>query len=113
MKKILSFVPFVIACCLLIGAIGWGIFIIYGTCQEVERLASLPSASGVDYLGVHLAGVFFGSGVFMASAFGIIFSGISCKVVNNEKLRTASGVLTVLFGLLLLLAVAACMLRWF
>ena len=49
MKKILSFVPFVIACCLLIGAIGWGVLVIYDTCREVERLASLPSASGVDY----------------------------------------------------------------
>lgn len=113
MKKILSFVPFVIACCLLIGAIGWGVLVIYDTCREVERLASLPSASGVDYLGVHLAGVVFGSGVFLASVCGMIFSGISRAVIKSGKVRTASGVLMVLFGLLLLLSVAACMSRWF
>lgn len=113
MKKFLSFIPFILACCLLIGAIGWGVFGIYDTYREVERLKALPSASGVDYLGVHLAGVFFGSGVFLASAFGMIFSGISGKVVKNEKLHTVSGVLMVLFGVLLLLSVGACTLGWF
>ena len=113
MKKFLSFVPFFLACCLLIGAIGWGALVICDTFQEVERLKNLPSASGVDYLGVHLSGVFFGAGVFVASAGGMIFSGISRAVIKHGKVRTASGVLMVLFGSLLLLSVAACMFRWF
>ena len=113
MKKLLPFIPFFLACCLLISAIGWGIFVIYSTFQEVQRLQNLPSASGVDYLGVHLTGVFFGSGVFVASACGIIFSGISRAVIKHGKVRTASGVLMALFSLLLLLAVAVCMFRRF
>ena len=113
MKKFWSFVPFILACCLLIGVIGWGVFGICETYREVVRLKALPSASGVDYLGVHLAGIVIGSGVFLIAAPGMIFAGISRKVVKKEKLRTASGVLMVLFGVLLLLSVGACMLRWF
>lgn len=113
MKKFLSFVPFILACCLLIGAIGWGAFIIFDTYREVERLASLPGASGVDYLGVYVAPVIFGIGFFVASVGGMIFSGVSRAVVKKGKLHTTSGVLMILFGLLLILSVAACMWRWF
>lgn len=113
MKRVLSFVPFVIACWLLISAIGWGTLIVVDTCREVERLSNLPGASGVDYLGVHLAPVLFGVGVFAAAAGGMIFSGISKGVVKNGKIHTASGVLMILFGVLLFVSVVACMWRWF
>ena len=114
MKRLLLFVPFIIACCLLISAVGWGAFIIYDTYREVERLESLPGASGIDYLGVYVAPVVFGIGVFAASAGGMIFSGVSRAVVKNGKIHTASGVLMVLFGLLLLLSVVVYMWwRWF
>ena len=113
MKRVLSFVPFVLACCLLIGAIGWGTLIVVDTCREVERLASLPGASGVDYLGVHLAPVLFGVGVFIPSVGGMILSGVSRAVVKNRKIHTASGVLMILFGVLLILSTVACMWQWF
>ena len=113
MKRLLSFVPFVIACCLLIGDIVWGTLIIVDTCREVERLAGLPGASGVDYLGVHLAPVLFGVGVFIPSVGGMILSGVSRAVVKNGKFHTASGVLMIRVGVLLLVSVVACMWRWF
>lgn len=113
MKKLLSLVPFILACCLLIGAVGWGVFGVYDTYREVQRLKDLPGASGVDYLGVHLAPVLFGVGVFAAAAGGMIFSGISKAVVKNGKIHTASGVLMILFGVLLFVSVVACMWRWF
>ena len=53
MKKILSLLPFILACCLLMGVIGWGLFGIYEITCEAERLKALPGASGVDYLGLH------------------------------------------------------------
>lgn len=113
MKRVLSFVPFVLACCLLIGAIGWGTLIVVDTCREVERLANLPGASGVDYLGVHLAPVLFGVGVFIPTVGGMILSGVSRAVVKNRKIHTASGVLMILFGVLLILSTVACMWQWF
>jgi hypothetical protein len=112
MKRFWSLVAFILACCLLIGAIGWGMFGLYETYLEVVRLKALPSASGVDYLGVHLAGIWIGSGVFLASVPGMIFAGISRKVVKNEKLRTASGVMMVLFGVLLVLSVIVSISHW-
>ena len=113
MKKLLSLVPFILACCLLIGAVGWGIFGLYDTYREVQRLKNLPGASGVDYLGVHMAGVVIGIGMFPPSVGGMICSGISHKVNKQEKLHTASGVLMVLFGLLLFLSVGLCFLKIF
>ena len=110
MKKLLSYLPFILACCLLIAAIGWGLIGICDTYREVQRLKTLQGASGADYLGVHLAGVLFGGGVFLASCCGMIFSGISRWIVKDGKLRTASGVLTVLFGVLLVLSMSVCIL---
>lgn len=110
MKKLLSFVPFVLACCLLIGAIGWGAFGIYDIHREMERLEALPSASGVDYLGVHGGIVIYGTGLFLISACGLVLAGISRKVVKSEKLRMTSKVLIVVLGLLLFLPVAVCIL---
>ena len=108
MKKLLSCLPLILACCLLIGAIGWGIFGIYDTYREVQWLEKQPSVSGVDYLSVHFAVVFYGGGVLLASACGMVFSGISRWIAKSGKLRTSSGVLMVLFGLLLVLSVGVC-----
>lgn len=110
MKKILSLLPFILACCLLMGVIGWGIFGICEITWEAERLKTLPDASGVDYLGLHGGIVVYGTGVFLISACGLIAAGVSRKVIKSGKLHTASGILMVLFGVLLCLPVGVCLL---
>jgi hypothetical protein len=110
MKKILSLLPFILACCLLMGVIGWGLFGIYEITCEAERLKALPGASGVDYLGLHGGIMVYGTGVFLISACGLVAAGVSRKVVKSGKLHTASGILMVLLGVLLFLPVGACLL---
>ena len=110
MKKILSLLPFILACCLLMGAIGWGISGIYEITWEAERLKTLPSASGVDYLGLHGGIVIYGTGVFLISACGLVAAGVSRKVIKSGKLHTASGILMALLGVLLFLPVGVCLL---
>jgi hypothetical protein len=105
MKKRLSILPFILACCLLIGVIGWGISGIYDISRAIQWLEEQPAPSGVDFLGLHGAVFIYGVGVFLISLGGLIVSWISRKVVKYEKLGRISGVLMLLFGLLLLLSV--------
>ena len=110
MKKLLTFLPFVLACCLLLAAIAWGIFGIYDLHQELVRLEHTQGASGVDYLGVYFGGFLCAGGEFLIAIAGTIFSIISCRIVKNEKFQRVSGVLLVVFILLIFLSLSACFL---
>ena len=110
MKKLLSFLPFFLACCLLLAAIAWGIFGVYDIGRELERLENTPGTSGVDYLGVYFGGFLYGLGELLIAIAGTVFAVISGRVVKNEKLRRGSTLLTVIFVLLLVLSLFICLL---
>jgi hypothetical protein len=109
MKKLLVFLPFFLACCLLLVAIAWGIFGVYDLHRELVRLEHTQGASGVDYLGAYFGGFLCAGGEFLIAIAGTIFSIISCRVVKGEKLQRVSGVLVAVFLLLVFLSMCACM----
>jgi amino acid transporter len=110
MKKLLVFLPFFLACCLLLVAIAWGIFGIYDLHRELVRLEHTQGASGVDYLGAYFGGFLCAGGEFLIAVAGTIFSVISRKALKNEKFQRISGVLMVVFILLIFLSLSACFL---
>jgi hypothetical protein len=64
----------------------------------------------VDYLGAYFGGFLCAGGEFLIAIAGTIFSVISRKALKNEKFQRISGVLMVVFILLIFLSMSACFL---
>ena len=99
-KRIFSLVSFLLACLLLLAALGFGIYSFYDIRTEVQRLAEIH-ASGSDYLGVYIGVFFTGFVLFILSVFGAPASILSGILSEKKAIKCIALCLTVFFGLLL------------
>lgn len=102
MKKVLSIIFLLMSCIIFVASVGFYIYSINDMERTYYELANTPGVSGIDYLGISWG---YGIGLFMLSALGLIFSGVSAKISQPKVQRYSSLILTVLFGVLILLAI--------
>ena len=98
MKRTLSIILFTLSCLVLIVAIAFCIYSIYDINRVLNELANTPGASGIDYMGI---GWGYGLALFATSAFGLILSVISKKILHKKELEYLTIVAMIIFALLL------------
>lgn len=99
MKKVISWIFFISANLVFVYDIHFAIVGAIDVKSELDRLASTPGASGVDYWGVGWDILILG--IIGISILGFLFSLISWRISKNRIMRIISFVLLVLFSLVL------------
>jgi len=102
MKKVLSIILFIMSCIICVSSVGFYIYSINDIERTYYELANTPGVSGIDYWGI---GWGYGGILFMASAIGAVFSGVSAKISQPKVQRYGSLILVAMFGVLMLLAI--------
>ncbi len=97
MKKVLSWTFFVLTVLTFIADICFAVFGGIDVQRELDRLASTPGVSGVDYLGVGIDILILG--VIAISAVGLLLAIVSYKLAQHRAIRMTSLVALVLFAL--------------
>ncbi len=88
MKKILSWVFFVLMIFVFVFDIYFAISRAIDVQRNLDKLAATPGASGVDYLGVGVFNLVLG--VIAISIIGLVFAIVSCKISRNRAMSIIS-----------------------
>lgn len=102
MKKLLRLLPLIMALIVLVVSVSICIYGIYDINLTLHELASNPSASGIDYLGI---GWGYGIILFVISILGFILSIVSVRIVKPKIQKYLSITSLVLFLLLTIISI--------
>lgn len=97
MKKIFSWVFFVLTIFVFAFDMYFAIFGAIDVQKKLDKLAATPGASGVDYLGVGVDILVLG--VVAISIIGLVFAIASCKITQNRVMTILSYIALTCFSL--------------